>query len=62
MTISGAKGKMTYKLVSVIKKKYKKYFKINAKTGKVTVKKKLKKRTYKIQVKVTAAEDANYIA
>ena len=62
MTISGAKGKVTYKLSSVSKKKYKKYFKVSTATGKVSVKKKLKKGTYKIKVKVTAAGDANYNA
>ena len=31
-------------------------------TGKVTVKKKLKKGTYKIKVKVTAAGNSNYKA
>ncbi len=33
---------------------------INKTTGKVTVKKKLKKGTYKIKVKVTAAGNSNY--
>ena len=39
---------------------FKKYFKINKTTGKVTVKKGLKKGTYKIKVKVSAAGDNNY--
>lgn len=47
-------GKVTYKLVSVSKKKFKKYFKISS-TGTVTVKKKLKKGTYTIKCNVTAA-------
>ena len=51
---------MTYKLASVSKSKYKKYFKVNAKTGKVTVKKKLKKGTYKLRINVTAAGNGNY--
>ncbi len=51
---------MTYKLVSVKKAKFKKYFKVSAKTGKITVKKKLKKGTYKVKVNVTAAGNANY--
>ena len=59
-TVSGAQGTVTYKLVSVKKAKYKKYFKVNAKTGNVTVKKKLKKGTYKVKVKVTAAGNADY--
>lgn len=60
ITIKGAKTKRTFKLVSVNKKKFKKYFKIDSKTGKVTVKKKLKKGTYKIKVKITAAANNNY--
>jgi len=44
----------------VKKAKFRKYFKVNAKTGKITVKKKLKKGTYKIKVKVTAAGNDNY--
>ena len=57
-------GKMTYKLSSAKKKgrNFKKSFKINAKTGKVTVKKKLKKGTYNVTVKVKAAGNANYKA
>ena len=59
-TVKAAQGNVTYKLVSVKKAKFKKYFKINTKTGKVTVKKKLKKGTYKVKVRVTAAGNANY--
>lgn len=53
---------MSYKLYSAKKgkKNFKKYFKINAKTGKTTIKKKLKKGTYKVVIKVQAAGDANY--
>ncbi|MBR3149248.1 MAG: leucine-rich repeat domain-containing protein [Eubacterium sp.] len=56
VTVKNAKGKVTYSLVSVKKgkKNFKKYFKV-AKNGKLTVKKKLKKGTYKIKIKVTAA-------
>ena len=54
-------GKVTYKLVSVSKKKFKKYFKISS-TGTVTVKKKLKKGTYKVKVKVLATGDSTYKA
>ena len=43
MKKSGAQGRLTYKLVGVKKAKFKKFFKINAKNGKITVKKKLKK-------------------
>ena len=58
MTVSGAQGKLTYKLLSVNKKKS--YFKINASTGTVTVKKKLKKGTYTLKVRVTAAGNDEY--
>lgn len=57
MTVRNAQGSLNYSLVSVKRgksKKYKKYFKINATTGNVTVKKKLKKGTYKITCKVTS--------
>ena len=56
--------KKTYKLSSAkkAKKSFKKYFTINKKTGKVTVKKGLKKGTYRVTVKVKAAGNANYKA
>ena len=59
-----AKDKKTYTLVSAKKgsKSYKKYFKINKTTGKVTIKKSLKKGTYKVKVKVKAAGNSNYKA
>lgn len=60
MTVSKANGKVTYKLYKVSKSKYKKYFKVNKKNGNITVKKKLKKGTYKVTVKVTAAGNSNY--
>lgn len=50
-------GKLTYAKVSGNKK-----ITINKKTGKVTVKKGLKKGTYKIKLKVTAAGNASYKA
>ena len=58
--ISKAKGKVTYKLGKVKKAKFKKYFKVNKKNGNITVKKKLKKGTYKVTVKVTAAGNKYY--
>ncbi|MBQ1407466.1 MAG: leucine-rich repeat domain-containing protein [Eubacterium sp.] len=58
-TIRNAKGKVTYKLSSVSKSKFKKYFKVSS-SGKITVKKGLKKGTYKVKVKVTAAGDSSY--
>ncbi len=62
MTVSNPKGSVSYSKVSVSKKKFKKNFKVDAATGKITVKKKTKKGTYKVKVKVTAAGDANYNA
>ena len=55
-----AKGKPSYKIAGVKKAKFKKYFKINKRTGKLKIKKKLKKGTYKVKVRVTAAGNAYY--
>ena len=49
------KGKLSYAKVSGNKK-----ITVNKKTGKVTVKKGIKKGTYKVKVKVTAAGNSNY--
>ncbi len=59
-----AKDKKTYTLSSAKKgkKSFKKYFTINKSTGKVTVKKGLKKGTYKVKVKVKALGNSNYNA
>jgi hypothetical protein len=46
--------------VSVTPKKYKSYFTVNKKTGKITVKKGLKKGTYKLKIKVTASGDKTH--
>ena len=65
LTISNSKGDLKYSLVTVKRgksKKYKKYFKINSTTGTVTVKKKLKKGTYKITCKVTCSGNADYLS
>ena len=61
-TVSKAQGTLAFKLVSAKKgsKSFKKKFKINAKTGNVTVKKGLKKGTYKVKVKVKAKGNAKY--
>ena len=71
-SISKAKGTVTYKKVHVSKKnrknkyirnaKYAKKIIVNQKTGKITVKKGLKKGTYKLKVKVTAAGSRKYKA
>ena len=54
---SGGQGSKTYKKLSGNKK-----ILINKTTGKVTVKKKLKKGTYKVKIKVMAAGNENYDA
>ena len=61
-TLRKGKGTVKYTLASAKKgtRSYKKYFKVNAKTGKVTIKKGLKKGTYKVRIRVTAAGNANY--
>lgn len=58
--ISYPQGTLSYSIISVSKSKYKKYFKINASTGKITVKKKLKKGTYKIKCAVSASGNNDY--
>ncbi|MDO4807218.1 MAG: MBG domain-containing protein, partial [Coriobacteriales bacterium] len=57
ITVSKAKGDVTYTKVS---KGSSKYLKVNAKTGRVTVAKGTKRGTYKIRVKVTAAGNGSY--
>ena len=54
------KGTRIYKKVSVNRKKYAKKFKVNRKTGKITVKKGIKKGTYKVKIKITAAGNDTY--
>ena len=49
-----------YKEVKLTKKNFKKYFKISKRYGTVTVKKGLKKGTYKIKVKIKAGGNTNY--
>ena len=58
------KGKMKYTLSSAGKggESFKKYFRIDSSTGKVTVKKGLEKGTYQVKVKVKAAGNSNYKA
>ena len=60
--VTGAQGTVTYKLVSVSKKKFAKKFKINKTTGKIILKKGLKKGTYKLKVKVKASGNDSFIA
>ena len=62
MGICTAVGKLQFKLAKVNKKKFKKFFKVNAKNGNIIIKKGLKKGTYKLKINVTAAGNANYLA
>lgn len=58
LTVKKAKGTVTFKKVSVNKRSGN--FKVDAKTGKVTIKKGTKKGTYSIRIKVTAAGAGDY--
>ena len=62
MKITGAQGQVKFKIKKVSKAKYKKYFRINEKGGQIAIKKGLKKGTYKLKIKVTAAGNAKYKA
>ena len=57
LTVSNAQGALSYAKTSGNKK-----ITINKKSGKITVKKGLKKGTYKIKIKVTAAGNSAYNA
>ena len=60
VTVSGAAGSVTYKVGGNAKSK--KALKFNKKNGKITVKKRTKKGTYKISVTVRAAGDGEHLA
>ena len=60
ITVKKAAGKVTYKKVSVSKKKFAGRFTVNKKTGKIKVKKGTKKGTYKVKVRVSAAGNKTY--
>ena len=62
LRICTAVGKLQFKLAKVNKKKFKKFFKVNAKNGNITIKKGLKKGKYKLKIDITAAGNANYLA
>ena len=62
LRICNAVGNLKFKLAGVNKKKFKKYFKVNAKNGTITIKKGLKKGKYKLKIDITAAGNANYLA
>ncbi|WP_026509692.1 endo-1,4-beta-xylanase [Butyrivibrio sp. LC3010] len=57
VNVDAAQGDVTYEKISGNKK-----IKVNSKTGKITVKKGLKKGTYKVKVKITTAGNENYEA
>lgn len=60
VSVPGDCGVVTYSKVGVNKKKYANQFTVNSKSGKITVKKGVKKGTYKLTVKVKAAGDEKY--
>ena len=60
MTVSGAKGSVSYSKVSVNKRSGS--FSVDPATGNVYIKKKTKKGTYRIQIQVTASGDSEYNA
>ena len=57
VTVKGPCGKVRYALAGVSKAKFKKYFKVNAKAGKITV----KKGKYTVKIKVSASGNGNYL-
>lgn len=58
--VTGNVGKVTFKKGGLNKKKFNKKFIVNAQTGNITVKKGVKKGTYKLKVIAEAAGNANY--
>lgn len=60
ITIKDPQGPLTYRKVGVSKKAYSGKFTVNARTGKITVARGVKKGTYRLKVKVTAAGNAVY--
>ena len=59
-----AKGNLIYKYITAKKKKksFRRYFKIDARTGNILVRRGLKRGTYKVKVKVRAAGDTTFEA
>ena len=58
VAVKNAVGAVKYKKVGVNKKANK--FKVNAKTGKITLSKGLKRSTYRVRIKVTCAGDEHF--
>lgn len=59
LTVTKAQGKKSFKVVGWSTKAAKKYFAVNAKTGKVTARKGTPAGTYRFKVKVTAKGNRN---
>lgn len=62
ITVKTPKGPVRYTLLSVKKAKFRKYFKVNVKNGRITVKKGLKKGKYRLRVRVRAAGNSLFKA
>ena len=62
ITVSKARGDVSYGLAGVTKRQYGKFFKVDLMTGKITLKKGLKKGNYKVKVNVMAEGNAGYRA
>ncbi len=61
VSVSKARGTVTYTKVSVSKRTFANKFTVNKKNGKLTIKKGLKKGTYKVKIKVSAAGKGKYL-
>ncbi len=62
LKIQDAKGTVSYKFISVNRGGFKKFFKLNQKTGKLTIKKGINKGTYILKIKVKVSGNAKYTA
>ena len=60
ISVKKAKGTVSFKLEKVTKARFKKYFKVDSKTGKLTIKKGLKKGSYKLKISVAASGTSIY--
>lgn len=59
--VSSPCGTVKYTLAGVSKAKFKKYFKVDPKSGGLTVKKGLKKGAYTVKIKVSASGDDDHL-
>lgn len=62
IVVDSPQGEVSYQLTGINKAKFKKYFKVNPSTGRITIRKKLKKGSYALKVQVSAAGNSNYTA